>query len=76
MAELFHVSPTVIPHLITFFSKCINEGASTLKINVDRNKATYCEQVHDGVTGLSKEGFPEANTEQRTRVNCKTKRFS
>lgn len=38
-------------------------------------QSTYCEQIHDSVTGLSEEGFSEADTEQRTRINCKTKCF-
>lgn len=38
-----------------------------------REGDTHCQQVHDGVTRLSKERFPEAHAEQRTGINCKTK---
>lgn len=42
-------------------------------ISEQRRGGTHCQQVHDGVTRLSKEWFSEANAEQWTGINCKTK---
>lgn len=41
---------------------------------MDKNR-THSEQIHDGVTRLSKKGLSEANAEQRTWINFKTERF-
>lgn len=37
-------------------------------------KAFYRKQIHDCVTGFSKERFSEANAEQRTRINWKQRK--
>lgn len=42
--------------------------------NTSHRKNSYCQQIHDGVTGLSKQGFSEADAEQRTWVDCKRKK--
>lgn len=42
-------------------------------ISEHRRGGTHCQQVHDGVTRLSEQWFSEANAEQRTGINCKTK---
>lgn len=39
----------------------------------EERQSAYCEQVHDGVTGLSKQRLSEADAEQWTRVDCKPK---
>lgn len=49
----------------------INSNTSTGR----EEQSAYCEQIHDSVTGLSKKGFSEANAEQWTRIDCKTKRL-
>lgn len=56
-------------HIAAFKRLKINSTASTGR----ETQSAYCEQVHDCVTRLSKKGFSEANAEQRTRINCKTK---
>lgn len=42
--------------------------------NTSHRENSYCQQIHDGVTGLSKQGFSEADAEQRTWVDCKRKK--
>lgn len=44
--------------------------------NTSHRENSYCQQIHDGVTGLSKQGFSEADAEQRTWVDCKRKKCS
>lgn len=43
--------------------------------NTSHRENSYCQQIHDGVTGLSKQGFSEADAEQRTWVDCKRKKM-
>lgn len=55
------------------FQEHISSSVLILQWHSKYRESSYCQQVHDGVTSLSKQRFSEADTEQRTRVDCKKK---
>lgn len=48
-----------------------SDNKKLIRTQAEEKQSAYCEQVHDGVTGLSKQRLSEADAEQWTRVDCK-----
>lgn len=61
-----------IQDIFSFNINCKN-GNNKIITQAEERQSAYCEQVHDGVTGLSKQGLSEADAEQWTWVDCKPK---